>query len=108
RDPAGWVRSGQLQDHHARQRAPDHGRTDDGRTDDGDDPLLRLPPVHVRGPVQAGSTASMAETSSGDSGSTRGRKRPTTSPSGDTRNFSKFHWMSPALPPASVPAVRWS
>ena len=47
----------------------------------------------------------MAEISSGASGSTIGRKRPTTSPSGETRNFSKFHWMSPALPSASAALV---
>jgi hypothetical protein len=35
------------------------------------------------------------------SGSVPGRKRATTSPSGATRNFSKFHCMSPASPSAS-------
>ena len=38
-----------------------------------------------------GSTASMALMTSGASGSVRGRNRLTTSPSGATRNFSKFH-----------------
>ena len=33
----------------------------------------------------------MAPTSAGSSGSTWGRNRPTTSPVGETRNFSKFH-----------------
>src|SRR5882757_3305587 len=37
-----------------------------------------------------GSTASMALMTSGASGSVRGRNRLTTSPSGATRNFSKF------------------
>src|SRR5699024_4247867 len=44
---------------------------------------------------------SIAETSSAAPGSVRGRKRPRTSPSAETRNFSKFHWMSPASPSAS-------
>ena len=43
----------------------------------------------------------MALTSSGSSGAVIGRKRWTISPSDETRNFSKFHWMSPALPSAS-------
>ena len=46
----------------------------------------------------------MAATSSGASGSTPGRKRRMV-PSGDTRNFSKFHWMSPASPSASATSV---
>ena len=54
---------------------------------------------------QAGSTASMAATTSPDSGSVRGRKRLATVPSGATRNFSKFHWMSPASPFASGVSV---
>ena len=37
----------------------------------------------------------MACTTSGDSGSVIGSKRATTLPSGPTRNFSKFHRMSP-------------
>ena len=37
--------------------------------------------------------------------STIGRKRASTSPAGATRNFSKFHWMSPASPSASGVAV---
>ena len=43
----------------------------------------------------------MADVTSAASGSTGGRKRSTTVPSGATRNFSKFHWMSPASPVAS-------
>ena len=39
----------------------------------------------------------MAATTSAASGSVRGRNRATTVPSGPTRNFSKFHWMSPAV-----------
>ena len=48
----------------------------------------------------------MASMTSGASGSTIGpepledRRRPA-----DTRNFSKFHWMSPASPSASGKAV---
>jgi len=42
----------------------------------------------------------MASTTSGDSGVTCGLNRATTSPVGDTRNFSKFHLMSPASPSA--------
>ena len=34
-----------------------------------------------------------------------GRNRWTISPSGEMRNFSKFHWMSPASPSASGKAV---
>ena len=49
----------------------------------------------------SGRFASMASTTSGASGSVIGRKRATTSPPGATRNFSKFHWMSPALPSVS-------
>ena len=40
----------------------------------------------------------MASITSGASGSTMGLNRFTISPVGDTRNFSKFHWMSPASP----------
>ena len=47
----------------------------------------------------------MASITSGASGSTMGRKRWTISPVGETRNFSKFHWMSPASPSASGKAV---
>ncbi len=50
---------------------------------------------------QPGRFASMASITSGASGSTIGRNRFTISPVGDTRNFSKFHWMSPASPSAS-------
>ena len=42
-------------------------------------------------PAYRGNTASMAPTTSGASGSVRGRNRLITSPSGATRNFSKFH-----------------
>ena len=72
-------------------------------------------PVHVEdgrsktssrrwGP-QAASAASMASMMAGSSGSTWGRKRPMTSPFPETRNFSKFQVMSPALPSASGVAV---
>jgi predicted MFS family arabinose efflux permease len=45
-----------------------------------------------------GSAASMASRSVASSGSTSGRKRPTTSPSGDSsQHFSKFHCTSPAV-----------
>ena len=47
----------------------------------------------------------MAETTSGASGSVRGRNRAMGLPSALTRNFSKFHWMSPASPSASGSAV---
>ena len=43
----------------------------------------------------------MAALTSGASGVVFGRNRATTVPAGSTRNFSKFHWMSPALPEAS-------
>ena len=43
---------------------------------------------------------SIAETISGDSGSLRGRNLPIIARSGEIRNFSKFHWMSPASPGA--------
>ena len=50
---------------------------------------------NVDGPLRrhsvAGRAASIAVRTSGDSGSVTGRKRPTTRPPGDTRNFSKFH-----------------
>jgi hypothetical protein len=57
------------------------------------------------GGAQAGRLASMASMTSAASGATIGRNRATTSPLGATRNFSKFHWMSPALPSASGLAV---
>jgi Protein involved in biosynthesis of mitomycin antibiotics/polyketide fumonisin len=57
---------------------------------------------------QRGRFASMAETISVSSGSVIGRNRATTFPSGPTRNFSKFHWMSPASPAASGTAVNSS
>jgi len=47
-----------------------------------------------------GSAASRAATTSSASGGTGGWNRATTSPSGETRNFSKFHSMSPAGPSA--------
>src|SRR5215470_4961937 len=64
-------------------------------------------PVGIRIPAagQPGRFASMEETSSGSSGSVIGRYRAMTFPSGPTRNFSKFHWMSPASPAASGSAV---
>ena len=52
--------------------------------------------------LDSGSTLSIAATSPADSGSTWGRNRCTLSPPGATRNFSKFHWMSPATPSASA------
>ena len=57
------------------------------------------------GHAQSGRSASMAATSSGASGSTPGRKRWMLVPPGATRNFSKFHWMSPASPSASATCV---
>ena len=51
------------------------------------------------------SWSSIAFTSAGSSGVVSGRNRRTTSPSRDTRNFSKFHWMSPASPSSSACAV---
>ena len=47
----------------------------------------------------------MAATTPGSSGSVRGRNRAMGWPSGLSRNFSKFHWMSPASPSASGSAV---
>lgn len=47
----------------------------------------------------------MSATTSGDSGSVRGRMRAATSPCGEIRNFSKFHWTSPAAPSASAVRV---
>src|SRR6266536_3016539 len=49
--------------------------------------------------------ASMASMTWGASGSVSGRNLASTWPSWLTRNFSKFHWMSPALPSASGTAV---
>ena len=51
---------------------------------------------------QALTADSIAPTSAGSSGSTCGAKRATTSPSRPTRNFSKFHRMSPSTPSASA------
>ena len=68
-------------------------------------------PVHVEdgrgepGGCQAVSCASMSPTIVASSGSTWGRYRATTLPTGDTRNFSKFHVMSPAVPSASFVSV---
>src|SRR5882672_3420467 len=60
---------------------------------------------NVRGPLRRHSVAvraaSIAARTSGSSGSVTGRKRPTTRPPGETRNFSKFHWTSPPRPSAS-------
>ena len=53
----------------------------------------------------AGRLASMTASTSGSSGVVRGRNRAATVPSGRTRNFSKFHWMSPASPFSSGTAV---
>ena len=53
----------------------------------------------------AGRLASIASMTSGAWGSVIGPKRATTSPPGATRNFSKFHWMSPSRPSASAVAV---
>ena len=47
----------------------------------------------------------MTATTSGESGVVRGRNRAATVPSGRRRNFSKFHWMSPASPSGSDAAV---
>ncbi len=47
----------------------------------------------------------MTASTSGESGSVRGRNLAATVPSGRTRNFSKFHWMSPVSPLASGVAV---
>ena len=60
------------------------------------------------GPPQAGRTAWMAARTAGSSGTVPGRKRATTSPAGETRNFSKFHCTSPASPLASGVAVSTS
>ncbi len=50
---------------------------------------------------QSLSSASIADRTSGSSGSVRGSNRLMTSPSGAIKNFSKFHLMSPASPVAS-------
>jgi alkylation response protein AidB-like acyl-CoA dehydrogenase len=42
-----------------------------------------------------------ASISAGSSGSVIGRNRASTVPSGPSRNFSKFHWMSPVSPAPS-------
>ena len=47
----------------------------------------------------------MAACTSAESGAVRGRNRAATVPSGRTRNFSKFHWMSPTSPSASGVSV---
>ena len=58
--------------------------------------------VRLSGPRSPeGRFSSMAASTSGSSGAVRGRNRAATVPSGRTRNFSKFHWMSPASPAAS-------
>jgi len=46
----------------------------------------------------------MASTTSADSGSVIGRIRRTSLPPA-TRNYSKFHWTSPALPSLSASSV---
>ena len=55
-----------------------------------------------------GVTFPMAEMTSSASGSTCGAKRAITFPSRSTRNFSKFHRMSPSTPSASAVAVSTS
>ena len=55
--------------------------------------------------AQAGRCFSIAASTSGSSGTVRGRNRASTVPSGPSRNFSKFHWTSPAAPSASGTAV---
>src|SRR5205807_7073907 len=55
----------------------------------------------VGGCHRTGRTASIAATTSSESGVVVGRKRATTPPSGATKNFSKFHSTSPASPTAS-------
>jgi uncharacterized membrane protein (UPF0182 family) len=57
---------------------------------------------------QPGRFASMEAMTSGASGSVVGAKRATISPSVPTRNFSKFHRMSPEWPSASLAWVRVS
>jgi alpha-1,2-mannosyltransferase len=52
-----------------------------------------------------GRWSSMTASTDGSSGSVLGRNRATTDPSGASRNFSKFHWMSPASPSASGNSV---
>ena len=64
---------------------------------------LRLAPDRRRG--DQARLASIASITSGDSGSIRGRNLASTWPAWLTRNFSKFHWMSPASPTASGTAV---
>src|SRR5271154_6015994 len=49
---------------------------------------------------------SMAEVTSGESGFTLGSKRPITVPSRPTRNFVKFHWISPPVFGLAVLSVR--
>jgi len=49
------------------------------------------PPSSRRRPGQNGRTSSIAARSAGSSGVVPGRNRPTISPAGETRNFSKFH-----------------
>ena len=58
-----------------------------------------VPGVRRRG--YRGSAASTAAMNAGSSGLVGGRNRVTWRPSAETTNFSKFHWMSPALPSAS-------
>ncbi len=57
---------------------------------------------------QAGRTPSIASTTTLSSGCTPGRKRCTFWPSAEIRNFSKFHWISPASPSESGTAVSCS
>src|SRR5437588_7561635 len=56
--------------------------------------------------ARAGNTDWIAATTSSARGGVWGRKRATTSPSGDTRNFSKFQRISPVCPSASGVVTR--
>ena len=66
-------------------------------------PIPRL--LTCRKRAQPGRFSSIAVSTAGSSGAVRGRNRAATVPSGRSRNFSKFHWMSPAEPSASGNAV---
>ena len=61
--------------------------------------------ARARGRDQSGSTASMAPSTAGSSGTVVGRNRVTAPRSGLMRNFSKFHCTSPACPSASATVV---
>src|SRR4051812_37180648 len=68
----------------------------------GDPVLLGRDVPRIAQPARA---FSIESTSSGASGTTIGEKRASTLPSRPTRNFSKFHWMSPSRPSASFTGV---